>query len=114
MSYLDLLFALRNIPATQILPSKTSHGTLQNDLRRLISAAASATFGFSRIWPLLTAILARKPDSHIWDCVQNAVTEPTPPPERLPPPSNKPPRSRKRVALRTPRNAIKISTGSSS
>lgn len=29
---LDLLFALWNISITWILPSKTSHGTLQNNL----------------------------------------------------------------------------------
>ncbi|KAJ5559163.1 hypothetical protein N7461_003135 [Penicillium sp. DV-2018c] len=76
---LDLLFALRNLSTTRILPSKTSHGTLQNDLRRLVSAVASETFDSSSVWPLLTAILARKSDSDIWCCVYDAVTEPTTP-----------------------------------
>ncbi|KAJ5465921.1 hypothetical protein N7530_009708 [Penicillium desertorum] len=46
-STLDLLFALRNLSTTRLLPSKTSHGTLQNDLRKLISAAASKAFDSS-------------------------------------------------------------------
>ncbi|KAJ5318441.1 hypothetical protein N7476_004861 [Penicillium atrosanguineum] len=58
-------------------------GTLQNDLRRLISAAASESFDSSRIWPLLTVIVSEKPDSDIWGCVYHAVTEPTPPPRAI-------------------------------
>ncbi|KAJ6168196.1 hypothetical protein N7497_001039 [Penicillium chrysogenum] len=82
-STLDLLFALRNLSTTRLLPSKTSHGTLQNDLRKLISAAASEAFDSSRVRPLLTANLAHKPDREIWDCVYSAVTEPTPPPRAI-------------------------------
>lgn len=77
---LDLLFALRNTPTSRYLPSNTSHGTLQHDLRTLISAVASETFEFARISPLLYAVVARKPEIDIWDCVYSAVMEPTPPP----------------------------------
>ena len=80
---LDLLLALWNISITWILPSKTSHGTLQNNLSRLISAAASETLDSSHVWPLLTAVLARKPANDIWNCVYNVVTEPTPSPRAI-------------------------------
>ncbi|KAJ5106866.1 hypothetical protein N7456_003541 [Penicillium angulare] len=80
---LDLLFALRNLPTSRILPSPTNRGTLQQDLRKLISAAASETFDFLRISPLLNTVLARKSDSDIWNCVYDAIVEPTPPPRTI-------------------------------
>ncbi|KAJ5737330.1 uncharacterized protein N7483_002455 [Penicillium malachiteum] len=60
---LDLLFALRNVSTSRLLPSNTSHGTLQHDLQKLISAVASETFDLAHILPLLNAVVARKPDS---------------------------------------------------
>ncbi|OBS20584.1 hypothetical protein FPOA_06941 [Fusarium poae] len=78
---LDLLSALRSLPAVRFLRSKTGHGTLRSDLLRLISAAASNDFDYDRIKPLLKAALADDPNDYIiWDQVYNAVTEPTPPP----------------------------------
>ncbi|KAH6988793.1 serine/threonine-protein kinase Sgk2 [Ilyonectria sp. MPI-CAGE-AT-0026] len=82
---LDLLSALRNLPAIRFLRSKTGHGTLRSDLLRLISAVASADFDFDRVKPLLTSALTDKPDDAlIWDQVYNAVTESTPPPRSIP------------------------------
>lgn len=77
------MFALRNISVSRILPSSTSRGTLQHDLRKLISAAASEAFDFLCVSPLLNAVLACKSDSDIWECVYDAVTEPTPLPRPI-------------------------------
>ncbi|KAJ5702801.1 hypothetical protein N7488_010349 [Penicillium malachiteum] len=57
---LGLLVALRNISTSRLLPSNT-------------------TFDLARISSLVTAVVARKSDSDIWEYVYNAVTEPTPP-----------------------------------
>jgi hypothetical protein len=83
---LDLLSALRNLPAVRQLASRTGHGTLRNDLLKLISAVASDDFDldFDRIKPLLNAALADKSDDTlIWDQVYNAVTDSTPPPRPI-------------------------------
>ncbi|KAK3384287.1 hypothetical protein B0T24DRAFT_516412, partial [Lasiosphaeria ovina] len=83
---LDLLFALGNLPTIRFLRSKTGHGTLRNDLLKLISAVSSDDFDFDfdRIKPLLKAALADDPDDAlIWDRVYNAVTESTPPPRLI-------------------------------
>jgi hypothetical protein len=83
---LDLLSALRNLPAVRQLASRTGHGTLRNDLLKLISAVASDDFDldFDRIKPLLNAALADKfDDTLIWDRVHNAVTDSTPPPRPI-------------------------------
>ncbi|KAH7137548.1 hypothetical protein EDB81DRAFT_70458 [Dactylonectria macrodidyma] len=77
----SLLSALQILPASRLLTSKTGHGTLRSDLLRLISAVASADFDLDRVKPLLKSALFDKPDdAHIWDQVDNAVTESTPPP----------------------------------
>ncbi|EJT69118.1 hypothetical protein GGTG_13386 [Gaeumannomyces tritici R3-111a-1] len=82
---LDLLYALRNLPAARRLASRTSSGALRTDLVKLISAAASDDFDFDRVKPLLNATLADDPDdAFIWDQVYRAVTEPTPPPRPVP------------------------------
>lgn len=81
---LDLLSALRNLPAVRLLRSKTNHNTLRNDLLKLNSAISSDNFDFDRIKPLLIAALADKPDdSEIWGQVYNAVIESTPPPRPI-------------------------------
>ncbi|KAH8755415.1 hypothetical protein F5883DRAFT_571360 [Diaporthe sp. PMI_573] len=80
---LDLLSAFRHLPATRLLCSKKSHNTLQSALLRLISAVASGHFDFDHIRPLLNAVLTDKADSEIWDQVNNAVTESTPPPRPI-------------------------------
>ncbi|KAK7407904.1 hypothetical protein QQX98_009915 [Neonectria punicea] len=82
---LDLLSALRNLPAIRFLRSKAGHSTLRSDLLRLISAVASADFDFDRVKPLLKSALTDEPDDAlIWDQVYNAVTESTPPPRPIP------------------------------
>ncbi|KAG8664999.1 uncharacterized protein FPOAC1_012977 [Fusarium poae] len=80
---LDLLSALRSLPAVRLLRSKTGHGTLRSDLLRLISAAASDDFDYDRVKPLLKAALASEPDTLIWDQVYVAVAESTPPPRQI-------------------------------
>ncbi|KAF3768220.1 hypothetical protein M406DRAFT_109223 [Cryphonectria parasitica EP155] len=81
---LDLLFALPNLPTIRFLRSKTGHGTLRNDLLKLISAVNSDNFDFNRIKPLLKAALADDPDDAlIWNQLYNAVTESTPPPRPI-------------------------------
>ncbi|RMD42106.1 hypothetical protein DV735_g2981, partial [Chaetothyriales sp. CBS 134920] len=81
---LDLLYALRNLPAIRLLQSKSGHGSLRSDLLRLMSAAASDGFDFDRITPLLNAAIANDPDDTlIWDQVYIAVTESTPPPRLI-------------------------------
>ncbi len=73
---LDLLSALRKLPAIRLLPSKTGHGTLRNDLLRLISAAISDDFDLFRIIPLLkSAITNAADDALIWKEVYSAVFE---------------------------------------
>lgn len=82
---IGLLSALLHLPAIRLLQSKTSHGTLQTDLVRLISAVTSDNFYFDRTTPLLTAALTdNQDDALIWYHVYNAVTESTPPPQSLP------------------------------
>ena len=83
---LDLLNALRNISTTRIPPSRTIHGTLQNDLLKLIAAAASETFDFSRVISLLDAVFV----SRIKTSGKVSITQsPNPLLERSPPLSNK-------------------------
>ncbi|KAK3371889.1 hypothetical protein B0H63DRAFT_550189 [Podospora didyma] len=58
---LDLLSALRNLPAIRVLPSKTGYGILRNDVLRLTSAAASDDFNLDRIKSLLKTAAVTKP-----------------------------------------------------
>ncbi|KAJ0103725.1 hypothetical protein J7T55_001741 [Diaporthe amygdali] len=79
---LDLLSALRNIPAIRLLPSKTGRGTLRSDLLRLELSLDSGDFDLDRIKPLLkSAISNTLDDAHIWDEAYRVVTESTPPPQ---------------------------------
>lgn len=79
---LDLLSALRNIPAIRLLPSKTGRGTLRSDLLRLELSLDSGDFELDRIKPLLkSAVSNTLDDAHIWDEAYRAVTESTPPPQ---------------------------------
>ncbi|RYP02126.1 hypothetical protein DL764_005961 [Monosporascus ibericus] len=81
---LDLLSALRNLPAVRFLRSNTGHGILRSDLLRLISAVTSDDFDFDRVKPLLHAALADNPaDSIIWDHIYNTVAESTAPPRPI-------------------------------
>lgn len=81
---LDLLFALRNLPAIRFLRSKAGRDTLRADLLKLISAVSSDEFDFDRIKPLLKSAIANDiDDSRIWDEVYHAVTETTPPPRPI-------------------------------
>ncbi|KAK1470904.1 hypothetical protein CTAM01_16726 [Colletotrichum tamarilloi] len=83
---LPLLVALPcHVPSIS-LPSTSGCGSLQNDFLRLISAAASDSFDFSRVKPLLKAAFSGKlDDATIWDQAHRAITETTPP--SPPPPS---------------------------
>ncbi|KAK4149704.1 hypothetical protein C8A00DRAFT_18648 [Chaetomidium leptoderma] len=72
---LDLLSALRSLPATCLLPSKTGLRSLWNDLLRLIGAVAADDFDSRRIRPLFNAVLAGNPcEKLIWDEVYRAVS----------------------------------------
>ena len=81
---LDLLLALQNLPATRLLRSSTNHRTLFNDLSRLNIAVNSDDFDLERVFPLLNAVRNNEPDEVIWNKVQAAVTESTPPPRLVP------------------------------
>ncbi|KAK3353872.1 serine/threonine-protein kinase Sgk2 [Lasiosphaeria hispida] len=78
---LDLLSALRSLPAIRLLGSKTNHGPLRSDLLKLNSAVSSDDFGLDRIKPLLISALdGHSGDALIWKHLYDAVTESTPPP----------------------------------
>ncbi|KAI0412132.1 hypothetical protein F5X98DRAFT_355725 [Xylaria grammica] len=78
-SRLVLFSAFVNHPASRRLPSRTGHDNLLLDISNLIPALASNTVHPDRIKPLLHAVLARQPDTEIWEQVYHAVTESTPP-----------------------------------
>lgn len=79
----SLLTALQILPAARLLPSK-SGGTVRNDLVRLISAVASIDFDVERIKPLLKICLVdASKDEQIWDIVDVAAVESTPPPRAI-------------------------------
>ncbi|KAK4131339.1 hypothetical protein BT67DRAFT_458094 [Trichocladium antarcticum] len=83
---LDLLFALRNLPAVRFLRSKAGHGTLGNNILKLISAVSSGGFDLDRFKPFLKAAVGDDPDDTvIWDHVYDVVTvtESTPPPRTI-------------------------------
>ncbi|KAL6406452.1 serine/threonine-protein kinase Sgk2 [Ilyonectria robusta] len=82
---LPFLFALQSLSIAGLLVSRTSAGTLRNDLLKLIAAVASDDFDFDRVKPLLKEALADKPqDTLIWDLVSTAAVESTPPPRPIP------------------------------
>ncbi|POR32939.1 Uncharacterized protein TPAR_06835 [Tolypocladium paradoxum] len=58
---LPFLFALQSLSVAGLLFSRTSAGTLRNDLLKLIAAIASADFDFDRVKPLLKEAVADKP-----------------------------------------------------
>ncbi|KAL8296099.1 hypothetical protein RB600_001543 [Gaeumannomyces tritici] len=81
---ISILLTLQDLPAAKQLSSARS-GALEDDLLKLISAAASKDFDFSRVRPLLNAALADDlDDALIWDKAYCAVTESTPPPRLTP------------------------------
>ncbi|KAH6883929.1 serine/threonine-protein kinase Sgk2 [Thelonectria olida] len=82
---LPFLFALQSLSVAGLLVSRTSAGTLRNDLLKLIAAVASDDFDFDRVKPLLKEALADKSqDTLIWDLVSTATVESTPPPRPIP------------------------------
>ncbi|KAI1576220.1 hypothetical protein PtrEW13061_010696, partial [Pyrenophora tritici-repentis] len=78
--FVNLLSALRALPAARFLQSRHRDKTLFHDLLRLNATVSSDNFDAERIRPLLDAILEFQPDEVIWDRVYDAVTESTPPP----------------------------------
>ncbi|KAH6881086.1 serine/threonine-protein kinase Sgk2 [Thelonectria olida] len=81
---LPFLSVLQGLSVAGLLVSRTSAGTLRNDLLKLIAAVASDDFDFDRIKPLLKEALADKPqDILIWDLVSTATVESTPPPRPI-------------------------------
>ncbi|KAL8409990.1 hypothetical protein RB594_008182 [Gaeumannomyces avenae] len=79
------LRAAQNLPAVDLLPAKTSRGTLRDDLLRLELSLRSDDFDFNRVKPLLNAALADAPDdTDIWDQIDRAVAKSTPPPRPVP------------------------------
>ncbi|KAE8145874.1 hypothetical protein BDV25DRAFT_133403 [Aspergillus avenaceus] len=79
----SLLTALQILPAARLLPSN-SGGIIRSDLLRLISAVASNDFDLERIKPLLKAsIVDASTDEQIWNLVDVAAAESTPPPRTV-------------------------------
>ncbi|KAI5927512.1 serine/threonine-protein kinase Sgk2 [Camillea tinctor] len=78
---LNLVFVLRILPVTRLLPSRLGRGPLRNSLLRLNQALASDNFNLDRIKPLLESAIANPlDDANVWDQAYRAVTETTPPP----------------------------------
>ncbi|KAF3768266.1 hypothetical protein M406DRAFT_224036, partial [Cryphonectria parasitica EP155] len=72
---LDLLFAIRNLPAVRNLQPNATHSALRSDLLNLNSAVTSNDFDLDCIKCLLkTAIDVRSDDALIWDQVHYAIT----------------------------------------
>jgi hypothetical protein len=80
----DLIFALQNLPAAQLLPSPTSRGSLRSDLLSLGSWAVSDDFDIDRITPVWNAVFNNESDEKVWNKVSIAVAKSTPPPRPLP------------------------------
>lgn len=79
----SLLTALQILPAARLLPSN-SGGIIRSDLLRLISSVASNDFDLGRIKPLLKASLVDgSTDEQIWNLVDVAAAESTPPPRAV-------------------------------
>ncbi|KAJ5544154.1 hypothetical protein N7494_005433 [Penicillium frequentans] len=79
----SLLTALQILPAARLLPS-ISGGVIRTDLLRLISAVASNDFDLERIKPLLKVSLREtSTDQQIWNLVEVAAAESTPPPREI-------------------------------
>ncbi|ROT39714.1 hypothetical protein SODALDRAFT_136435, partial [Sodiomyces alkalinus F11] len=84
---LTLLSALQFFPASRLLHSGGIGKNLRGDIIRLQSAVVSDDFrfDFDRFNRLLNAALADDlDDALVWDQVNRAVTEPTPPPRPMP------------------------------
>ncbi|KAJ6019331.1 hypothetical protein N7522_001398 [Penicillium canescens] len=79
----SLLTALQILPAARLLPSN-SGGIVRSDLLRLISAVASNDFDHERIKPLLkSSLVVTSTDEQIWNLVDDAAAESTPPPRAI-------------------------------
>lgn len=77
---MTFLATLHCHPVASLLVSRTSAGTLRDELGELIRAVLSEDFDFDfdRVKPLLKEALADKPqDTLIWDLVSTAALEPT-------------------------------------
>jgi hypothetical protein len=74
-----LVSALQTLPASRHLPSSRGGKNLLDDLSKLMTAVNADDFDIERILPLLQAILRKEPDIVIWNAVNDAVTESTPP-----------------------------------
>ncbi|PVH91225.1 hypothetical protein DM02DRAFT_577221, partial [Periconia macrospinosa] len=83
---LALVSALQILPAARLLRSKTGNN-LFSHLAKLNSAISSDDFNIEQIRPLWNAVLNKESDDVIWNKVEAAVTESTPPPR---PPSSFP------------------------
>ncbi|CAG7999808.1 unnamed protein product [Penicillium nalgiovense] len=79
----SLLTALQILPSARLLPSK-SGGIVRSNLLRLISAVASNDFDLERIKPLLKiSLVDASTDEQIWNSVDAAAAESTPPPRTI-------------------------------
>ena len=78
-----LLGLLLPTPAIGLLRSKAGHGSLKSNVMRIVSAAASDHFDYSRAKPLLWAVGNNADDALIWDHVYQITTESTPPPRPI-------------------------------
>ncbi|CAG8945741.1 unnamed protein product [Penicillium salamii] len=79
----SLLTALQILPTARLLPSN-SGGIVRSNLLRLISAVAPNDFDLERIKPLLKiSIVNTSTDEQIWNLVDAATVESTPPPRMI-------------------------------
>lgn len=79
----SLLTTLQILPAARLLPSN-SGGIIRSVLLRLISSVASNDFDLERLKPLLKASLVDgSTDEQIWNLVDVAAAESTPPPRAV-------------------------------
>ena len=72
----NLVFALKKLPASRLLHSMSGSKNLSSDLLRLFARIGSDDFDIERIVPLLEAVLNNGTDEFIWDRVYDTVTAP--------------------------------------
>ena len=62
---INLILALQNLPATRLLPSSASRGTLRSNLLRLLPSVNSNNFNIKRFTPLLKTVLNYELDEDV-------------------------------------------------
>jgi hypothetical protein len=85
MLSIQLLSELQNTKTSELLWSIYGGMSLFNDMLKLSGAISCSNFDFDCVKSLLKIVIAKNPNSDIWDQVYNAVTESTPPPPEIAP-----------------------------